>query len=141
MAEFDPSQKSVDEVLKYLSTATKTERNRVLAAETAGKKRKTVLEEYGIDPDARFDASGRQLYPWEVAPDEAIAVEVEETDEARKAREAQAELDATVAATPQGGGAAGGGGTITVGGGGSGGVTPTPSSPTATPSSGAPNTR
>src|SRR5690606_37477901 len=111
MAEFDPSAANVDEVLKKLEKADDKERERILAAERGGKARKSVLEEYGIDPDARTDAAGRVLYPWEVSPDAAVKrVEVEESDEERKARERQAELDRKVAAArpavdEQGGGA------------------------------------
>jgi hypothetical protein len=111
MAEFDPSTAKVDEVLKKLEKADEPERQRILNAERAGQARKTILEEYGIDPDARVDGSGRTLYPWEVkAEDEVRRVEVEETDEQRQAREAQAEYDRQVAAArpqidEQGGGA------------------------------------
>ena len=115
MAEFDPSTASVEAVQKKLEKADEAERQRILNAERGGKNRKTILEPYGIDPDARVDATGRVLYPWEVAPeDEVRPVEVEETEEERKAREAQAEWDAKVeAAAPTGfdeqqGGTAGG---------------------------------
>lgn len=102
MAEFDPSTAGVDEVLKKLEKANDQERQRILAAERAGKARVTILEEYGIDPDERADAAGRVLYPWEVAPeDQVVPVEVDETDEARAAREAQAEFDDKVAAAAQ----------------------------------------
>lgn len=103
--EFDPSEKGVDDVLKHLGKADREERDRVLAAEKSGKKRKTILEKYGIDADARYDATGRQLYPWEVTGDDMADAGQHpvETDEQRKAREAQAEFDTTVAATPQGG--------------------------------------
>lgn len=103
MAEFDPSTAKVDEVLKKLEKADEQERTRILNAERAGQARKTILEEYGIDPDARVDSAGRTLYPWEVKPEEEVRrIEVEETDEQRKAREAKAEYDRKVAdARPQ----------------------------------------
>jgi len=105
MAQFDPSEKGVDEVLKRLDRADREERDRILAAEAGegGKRRKTILEKYGIDPDARFDATGRQLYPWEVTGADMADADRHptETDAQRKAREAQAEQDATVASTPQ----------------------------------------
>jgi hypothetical protein len=98
MAEFDPSTATVDEVLKKLEKANDQERQRILNAERGGKARVTILEEYGIDPDQRADAAGRALYPWEVAPaDHVVPVQVDETAEMRKAREAQAEFDAKVA--------------------------------------------
>lgn len=105
MAEFNPSDAGVEDVLKKLDKADEEERQRILTAERNGKKRKTILEAYGVDPDERVDSTGRTLYPWEVAPEEqTFAVEVEEDDEARKAREAQAEQDQKVAAaTDQGG--------------------------------------
>lgn len=103
MAQFDPSKEDVDTVLKHLSKADAEERDRVLTAEKGGKKRKTVLEKYGIDPDARYDASGRQLYPWEVTGEDMADADRQpaESEEQRKLREAQAEHDATVASTPQ----------------------------------------
>lgn len=128
MAEFDPSSASAESVQKKLEKADEAERQRILSAELAGKKRKTVLEPYGIDSDARTDGAGRVLYPWEVeAKDEVRPVQVDETPEERKAREAQREFDAQVeAAAPtgfdeQGGDTAGGvgvaaGGVATAGG-------------------------
>lgn len=41
--EFDPSAATVEEVQDYLDGADTTERERVLAAEAAGKKRKSLL--------------------------------------------------------------------------------------------------
>jgi len=102
MAEFDPSTATVDEVLKKLEKADAEERDRILNAERAGKARVTILEPHGIDPDARVDVSGRVLYPWEVAPEEqTFAVQVDETPEARKAREAQIEFDEKTASATQ----------------------------------------
>jgi hypothetical protein len=99
MAEFDPSTAKVGEVLSKLEKADEQERTRILNAERAGQARKTILEAYGIDPDERADAEGRVLYPWEVSPEDSVLrVPVEEDDEARAAREAQAEYDAQVAA-------------------------------------------
>lgn len=99
MAEFDPNNANVEDVLKKLEKADEKERERILNAERAGKARKSILEPYDVDPEARVDASGRVLYPWEVAPEEAVVrVAVEETDEQRAAREAQTEYDAQVAA-------------------------------------------
>lgn len=97
MAEFDPGTANVDEVLKKLEKADEQERQRILAAEKKGKARSTVLNAYGMDPDERTDAHGRTLYPWEVeAKDEVRPVQVRETAQARRAREAQAEFDAKV---------------------------------------------
>jgi hypothetical protein len=47
-SEFDPTSHTVDEVITYLDGADETERERVLAAETDGKARKTVL---AYDPE------------------------------------------------------------------------------------------
>lgn len=44
-AEFDPSSATVDEVNEYLEGADEAERDRVLAAEAAGKNRKGIVEE------------------------------------------------------------------------------------------------
>lgn len=98
MAQFDPTHADVDTVLKKLDKADADERSRILAAEAGGKKRKTILEKYGIDSDARFDPSGRQLYPWEVTGDQLADAgrEPTETDEQRAAREAQAAYDEKV---------------------------------------------
>ena len=113
MAQFDPTHSDVDTVLKKLDKADADERSRILAAEVNGKKRKTVLEKYGIDADARYDASGRKLYPWEVTGRDMADAERHpvETDEQREAREAQAKLDESVAATDQLGGDPAGTGT------------------------------
>lgn len=93
MAEFDPSSATVPEVLKKLEKADDAERDRILSAEIGGKQRSTILSEYGIDSDTRMDASGRTLYPWEVAPTEQVQqVVVEESEEARKYREGQQAL-------------------------------------------------
>lgn len=99
MAEYDPSDHKVDEVNKKLEKASPDERAAILRKEQAGQARKTILEPWGLDPDARVDASGRTLYPWEVDPaEQVLAVEVDETDEEREAREAQAEFDAAAEA-------------------------------------------
>lgn len=102
---FDPNDANLDEVLAKLEKADDQERNRILALEQQGKRRKTILEEYGIDPDQRVDSTGRVLYPWEVDADQQVRVRQPEEDaEARKARELQAEQDQRVAAaSPQGG--------------------------------------
>lgn len=42
--QFDPNKATVDEVNDYLAGADDTERERVLAAETEGKKRKGILD-------------------------------------------------------------------------------------------------
>jgi hypothetical protein len=99
MSQFDPSTKSVDEVLKKLEGADPVEQQAILNAERGGKKRVTILEPYGIDPDARVDSAGRELYPWEVDPaDHVFQVEAEETDEQREYREAKAAEDEAIAA-------------------------------------------
>lgn len=97
MAEFDPSAANVDEVLKKLEKADEQERTRILNAERKGKARTTILDAYNVDPDERTDASGRVLYPWEMEPANHVHhVQVEETEEQRKEREARAEFDARV---------------------------------------------
>lgn len=114
MAQFDPNDATVEEVQAKLAKATDAERDRILAAERGGKSRKTILEEYGIDPDERTDATGRVLYPWEVTGDDMADADrhPDETDEQRKAREAQAEQDRRVsAAAGSGGGVEQGGAT------------------------------
>lgn len=122
MAQFDPSDASVDEVQAKLEKAKPEERDRILAAERSGKARKTILEPYGIDPNERVDDTGRVLYPWEVTGDQMADADQhpEETDEQRKAREAQAEQDAKAAAAhgstgDQGGVTPAGSGTATGG--------------------------
>lgn len=42
--EFDPGEHSVDDVLAYLESVDEAETERVLAAEQAGKARKTILQ-------------------------------------------------------------------------------------------------
>lgn len=93
MAQFDPSDESVATVLEELESVDRTERNRILTAEKTGKKRKTVLEPYGIDADANYDPSGRTLYPWEVSGNlkADAGLEPVETDEQRRLREAEQE--------------------------------------------------
>lgn len=105
MAQFDPNDATVEEVQAKLAKANDSERDRILAAERNGKARKTILEEYGIDPDERVDATGRVLYPWEVTGDQLADADrhPEETEEQRKAREAQVEQDAKVAAASSAG--------------------------------------
>lgn len=110
--DFKPEEHSVDEVKKRLEKADQEEREQILNAELQGKARKTVLEPHGVDPDERRDAAGRVLNPWEVDPaDQVTPVVVDETDEQRAAREAQAEQDAQAAVeqpaeTPAGSGSA-----------------------------------
>lgn len=105
MAQFNPDDEGVEATLAHLKKADKAERERVLALEVAGKKRKTVLEAYGIDPDARYDASGRLLYPWEAVGEQKADFgreEPEEDEEVKAVREAQLEQDELVAAgSPQ----------------------------------------
>lgn len=109
MAEFDPSNASVDQVLAKLEKADAEEQQRILNIERTGKKRVTILEPYGIDPSERVDADGRVLYPWEVDPaDEVRPVQVEETKEQKDARIAQLEFDEKVAAAAPGGDEQGG---------------------------------
>jgi hypothetical protein len=106
MAQFDPSEKTVDEVLAKLEKADSEERQRILNEERQGKARKTILEEYGVDPDERVDAAGRVMYPWEATGEQRADFDrqPEETAEERKAREEQAAADARVAAaSPQAG--------------------------------------
>lgn len=43
VGQFDPSDFSVEEVLAYLDSAEPDEFNRVIAAEKAGKQRKTII--------------------------------------------------------------------------------------------------
>ncbi|MEU5077100.1 hypothetical protein AB0G76_36960 [Streptomyces asoensis] len=42
-ADYDPGEYNAPEVVEYLKTATEEERDRVLAAEAAGRKRKSIL--------------------------------------------------------------------------------------------------
>lgn len=121
MAEFNPTEQSAAEVQKHLEKSDADEVQRVLAAELAGKKRKTVLEAWGVDPNERRDATGRVLNPWEVSPaDQIVQVVIDESDEDRRLREAQNEADAATA-TAQGGTTPGavttGGGDAALGGG------------------------
>ena len=103
--EFDPTEAKADEVKAKLEKADADERARIVAAERQGKARKSVLEAAGVDPSVRTDASGRELYPWEVSPENQVrVVDPEESADEQAAREAQAEADARVAAaSPQGG--------------------------------------
>lgn len=66
--DFDPEEHTASEVIEELADATPEVRDRIAAEELAGKKRKTVLEAAGADPEERRDASGRVLNPWETAP-------------------------------------------------------------------------
>lgn len=108
MAQFNPDDKNLDEVLAHLEKADADERERVLNAELAGKGRKTVLEKYGIDPNERRDAAGRPLYAHEVDPKEqTFAVEVSEDAEAGAGVEEQpAPSAAGAGSTPAGSGTA-----------------------------------
>lgn len=118
---FDPNTASVDEVKAKLEKANDTERQRILTAEQTGKRRKTILEPFGIDADARVDGAGRALYPWEVAPGEhVVAVPIDDSPEVMEARKKQAEYDEMIAAAQagdQGGSTAPGVGTPAAGGG------------------------
>jgi len=74
MAEdFNPEEHTAPEVVEHLEDASDEEKKAVGAAELQGKGRKTVLEAAGVDPNARMDASGRVLNPWEVDPPKADA--------------------------------------------------------------------
>lgn len=96
---YDPSNYSVDEVNTKLEKASDTERQAILKAEQGGKARKTILEPNGIDADARVDAAGRSLYPWEVNPeDHTYHVTVDDDPEVEKARKLQQERDELIAA-------------------------------------------
>lgn len=100
---YDPNNYSVDEVNAKLEKASASERDAILKAEQGGKKRKGILEPAGLDPEARVDASGRSLYPWETSPDEHVyAVVVDDDPEVEAARKAQQEQDELIAAA-QGG--------------------------------------
>jgi len=65
--DFDPGEKSVDAVNEQLESADDEERERILSAELAGKRRKTILEPAGVDSDERREGT-RRLNPWEVEP-------------------------------------------------------------------------
>lgn len=123
MTDFDPSNANKDEVLEKLEAADEQERKRILTAERSGKKRKSILEAYGVDPDERVDANGDALYPWEVDPsDQVVAVQVDETEEQTRARQQRAEADEAAATEqpagdPAGTGSAPGAGTAADGGG------------------------
>lgn len=69
MTEYNPDEKGASEVVEDLAEMSQEERETVAAAERQGKKRKTVLEAAGVDPEARTDASGRVLADWEVSPE------------------------------------------------------------------------
>lgn len=66
--EFDPAEHKAAEVVAELEDASEGEKQQIVAAEVAGKKRKSVLAAAGVDPDVRMDASGRVLSAWEVSP-------------------------------------------------------------------------
>lgn len=66
--EFDPNEHTADEVKAELEEATEEEKDVIVASERKGKARKSVLKAAGADPDARTDASGRVLHPWETSP-------------------------------------------------------------------------
>lgn len=101
MTEYDPSTGTVDEVLKKLDKASGTERQRILAAEQSGKRRSTILDAHGVDPEQRTDASGRVLYPWEVSPEDAATPDVasEAAQPAAAPREQRPAADATTPPT------------------------------------------
>lgn len=63
--------------------------------------------------ETRTDATGRALYPWEVTPgEEAVAVEVDESEDEKEAREQRASFEEdAAAASEQGGGDPAGTGT------------------------------
>lgn len=137
--DFDPNENTVDEVVKHLEKADEDERARVVAAERKGKNRKGVLEAAGVDANQRTDATGRVLYPWEVDPEDQVRpVQVEETDEARQAREAQLEVDQQVAGS-QGGVTPAGSGSAAGGVAGTGAGTTAPGATAATTAAGAPS--
>lgn len=66
--EFDPAEHTAAEVKEELDKAAPDEAKKIAGAEASGKGRKTVLEAAGLDPNSRYDVSGRQMHPWEVSP-------------------------------------------------------------------------
>lgn len=68
VADFDPADHTADQVIDQLEEATPDEKDRIVSAELAGKKRKSVLAAADVDPSERRDASGRVLNGWEVPP-------------------------------------------------------------------------
>lgn len=70
MTEYNPEEKAAPEVVADLEEMSQDERQAVAAAERQGKRRKSVLEAAGVDPDARTDAAGRVLNDWEVSPED-----------------------------------------------------------------------
>lgn len=134
--EFDPTEKSAEEVKAYLEKADKEERDRVVAAERSGKRRKTVLEAGGVDPNERTDRQGRPLYEWELEPGEHLVVaEPAEVDEA----EAE-EAEQVAGASPQGGTTPAGSGSAAGGVAGTGAGTVAPGTTAGTTAAGAPTT-
>lgn len=68
--------KPAAEVKADLEGATEEERKEIVSEELQrDNPRKTVLEAAGLDSSKRYDASGRELFDWEVAPAKAEAPE------------------------------------------------------------------
>lgn len=68
--QFDPSEHKAGDVVAHIADAPPEEVSAIVAAERADKNRVTVLKAAGeeVDVNARYDASGRRLFDWEVAP-------------------------------------------------------------------------
>lgn len=80
---FDPSEATIEEVATHLETADEAERDRVFAAERAGKARKGVLELAPFDPSS---SSVADVVAHLEAADDAERERVLEAERAGKAR-------------------------------------------------------
>lgn len=67
--QFDPDEHKAGEVVEHLEGASEQEKAAVVAAELQrDTPRKSVIKAAGLDPNKRYDASGRELFGHEVAP-------------------------------------------------------------------------
>lgn len=65
----DHTKATAADVKADLEGASEEERKEIVSEELQrDNPRKTVLEAAGLDPNKRYDASGRELFGWEVAP-------------------------------------------------------------------------
>lgn len=107
MPNFDPGEHTAAEVVEHLAgTRSGRERDRILTAENKGQGRVSIFNENAsFDRDARRDASGRILNPWETEPEaQADAVDQEalaENEAALAAQQQQSSADPNP--VPQGG--------------------------------------
>lgn len=67
--QFDPDEHKAGEVVEHLEGASEQEKAAVVAQELQrDKPRSTVIKAAGLDPNKRYDASGRELMAHEVSP-------------------------------------------------------------------------